>query len=96
MRKEEKEEERENGEKKGDAERKSRGEKSPLVSLFLFRDARLFTFHPVHIRVQVRVYIYIRERMDVYVCIQGVPCMLGKNLRDERHAGKKRSDFSRA
>lgn len=53
--------------KKEDAKRKSGGEKSPLVSLFLFRDARLFTFHPVRIRVySSRIYLY--SSVCVWTC----------------------------
>lgn len=49
---------------KEDAKRKSGGEKSPLVSLFLFRDARLFTFHPIRV-YSSRIYLHSRARMCV-------------------------------
>ena len=49
---------------------KNGGEKSPLVSLFLFRDARLFTFHLVRIRVySSRIYLYSSMCRHVCVCI---------------------------
>lgn len=87
------------GGKKEDAKRKSGGEKSPLVSLFLFRDARLFTFHPVRAYVYIaRVYIYIRACVGVCVCVHtgcsyGLACVSNSIGETRRNGQKRRSDF---